>query len=96
MYNGNQMRKLSAHSLGKDMTLAQSLGGGDCGFDFEVGKQYLEAVPGLHFQRRGRRTVDKHLRWTVAANVESKWSTRKAWVEVDGNIAHLSLELIAN
>jgi len=33
---------------------------------------------------------------TVDANVESKWSTRKAWVEVDGNVAHLSLELIAN
>jgi hypothetical protein len=33
---------------------------------------------------------------TVDANVESKWSTRKARVEVDGNIAHLSLELIAN
>jgi len=33
---------------------------------------------------------------TVDANVESKWSTRKARVEVDGNIAHLPLELIAN
>jgi hypothetical protein len=33
---------------------------------------------------------------TVDASVESKWSTRKAWVEVVGDITHLSLELIAN
>jgi hypothetical protein len=33
---------------------------------------------------------------TVDASVESKWSTRKARVEVVGDITHLSLELIAN
>jgi hypothetical protein len=33
---------------------------------------------------------------TVDDNVESKWSTRKARVEVVGDITHLSLELIAN
>jgi hypothetical protein len=33
---------------------------------------------------------------TVDASVESKWSTRKAGVEVVGDITHLSLELIAN
>jgi hypothetical protein len=33
---------------------------------------------------------------TVDASVESKWSTRKARVEVGGDITHLSLELIAN
>ncbi len=33
---------------------------------------------------------------TVDPSVESKWSTRKARVEVIGNMAHLSLELIAN
>jgi len=33
---------------------------------------------------------------TVDASVESKWSTRKAQVEVVGDITHLSLELIAN
>jgi hypothetical protein len=32
----------------------------------------------------------------VDASVESKWSTRKARVEVVGDITHLSLELIAN
>jgi hypothetical protein len=32
----------------------------------------------------------------VDARVESKWSTRKERVEVVGDIAHLSLELIAN
>ena len=32
----------------------------------------------------------------VDASVESKWSTRKAGVEVVGDITHLSLELIAN
>jgi hypothetical protein len=33
---------------------------------------------------------------TVDASVESKWSTRKALVEVGGDITQLSLELIAN
>jgi hypothetical protein len=33
---------------------------------------------------------------TIDASVESKWSTRKAGVEVVGDITHLSLELIAN
>ena len=33
---------------------------------------------------------------TVDPSVESKWSTRKAGVEVVGNIIHLSLELITN
>jgi hypothetical protein len=33
---------------------------------------------------------------TVDPSVESKWSTRKARVEVVGDITHLSLELIAN
>lgn len=33
---------------------------------------------------------------TVDPSVESKWSTRKARVEVIGDITHLSLELIAN
>ena len=33
---------------------------------------------------------------TVDAILESKWSTRKAGVEVVGDITHLSLELIAN
>src|SRR5258708_4102213 len=33
---------------------------------------------------------------TVDARVESKWSTRKARVEVVGDIPHLSLELIVN
>ena len=33
---------------------------------------------------------------TVDASVESKWSTRKALVEVGGDIAQLSLELIPN
>jgi hypothetical protein len=33
---------------------------------------------------------------TVAPGIESKWSTRKAQVEVVGNITHLFLELIAN
>jgi hypothetical protein len=32
----------------------------------------------------------------VDASVESKWSTRKARVEVVGDITHPSLELIAN
>jgi hypothetical protein len=37
--------------------------------------------------------------WTIVnidASVESKWSTRKALVEVGGDITQLSLELIAN
>lgn len=33
---------------------------------------------------------------TVDASVESEWSTRKALVEVGGDITQLSLELIAN
>jgi hypothetical protein len=33
---------------------------------------------------------------TVDPSVESKWSTRKARVEVVGDTTHLSLELIAN
>ena len=33
---------------------------------------------------------------TVDASIESNWSTRKARVEVVGDITHLSLELIAN
>ena len=33
---------------------------------------------------------------TVGASVESKWSTRKALVEVGGDITQLSLALIAN
>jgi hypothetical protein len=33
---------------------------------------------------------------TVDPRVESKWSTRKAGVEVVGDVTHLSLELIAN
>jgi hypothetical protein len=32
----------------------------------------------------------------IDASVESKWSTRKALVEVGGDITQLSLELIAN
>ena len=33
---------------------------------------------------------------TVDGSMESNWSTRKARVEVVGDITHLSLELIAN
>jgi len=33
---------------------------------------------------------------TVDPSVESKWSTRKAGVEVVGDVTHLSLELITN
>jgi hypothetical protein len=33
---------------------------------------------------------------TVDASAESKWSTRKALVEVGGDITQLPLELIAN
>jgi hypothetical protein len=37
--------------------------------------------------------------WAIVtgdASVESKWSTRKARVEVVGDTAHFSLEVIAN
>jgi hypothetical protein len=52
---------------------------------------------GIHHGHRDRCLMREY--WAIVAvdaSVESKWSTRKARVEVVGDITHPSLELIAN